>query len=149
MLLEMFGVQVPMTESFSEMARCAIVFEQGSGIAASTPEEARLDQLEIPRNGMQMPSAASLRMARAWLDELKRETENTTGRPWMRPLIGVSAEQEVSFEWWSSNRKLTIYFGPHGTEYIRVWGEDIDSEMDSGDLTSSDDFRQLWNWLRR
>jgi len=32
-------------------------------------------------------------------------------------------------------------------QYIKVWGEDIDDEMEDGFAASSDELTELWKWL--
>jgi hypothetical protein len=53
-------------------------------------------------------------------------------------------EGEPVFEWWSGEKKLTIYFQEHSAEYVKVWGSNVHSEMEDGDLG---DFLPLLQWL--
>ena len=66
---------------------------------------------------------------------------------WTTPLITLSEAGEVVFEWWHNNKKITFYFGENQPEFIKVWGTDIDTEMDSGILTDSWSLTSLWLWL--
>lgn len=151
-MFDLLVTAIPSTQSFTRQQHY-LVCQTASGIAEPSPEVAKLDQLARrvvgwDGHGSPAPSRAAIRFAKAWLDQLKAVTEKC-GRPWTRPLINSSAESEITFEWWSETRKLTVYFTDSGAEYVRVWGSDIDDQMDSGDLTTSDEFRDLWNWLRR
>lgn len=62
------------------------------------------------------------------------------------PHITASSDGEVMLEWWHNGRKLTIYIGEN-VEYIKVWGIDIDSEMEHERLTDPANFAELWTWL--
>lgn len=66
---------------------------------------------------------------------------------WRRPHITLSENGEIVFEWWHGNRKITFYFGDHVAEYIKVWGTDIDTEMDSGVLSDDWTLTSVWLWL--
>ncbi|MEH2596872.1 hypothetical protein V1278_003785 [Bradyrhizobium sp. AZCC 1577] len=66
---------------------------------------------------------------------------------WSSPHITLSENSEIVFEWWHGNKKITLYFGDGEPEYIKVWGTDIDNEMDSGALTDGWNLTSLWLWL--
>lgn len=66
---------------------------------------------------------------------------------WTTPHITLSENNEIVFEWWQGNKKITLYFGEGEPEYIKVWGTDIDDEMDSGPLTDGWNLTSLWLWL--
>jgi hypothetical protein len=66
---------------------------------------------------------------------------------WSSPHITLSENNEVVFEWWQKNKKITFYFGDGEPEYIKVWGTNIDNEMDSGPLTDGWNLTSLWLWL--
>ena len=67
--------------------------------------------------------------------------------PWIQPHISASENGDITFEWWNGPRKLTLYFGDDGVEVIRVWGIDIDNDMEHLHLRSTDDLAPLWAWL--
>lgn len=66
--------------------------------------------------------------------------------PWFAPLINRT-ELEVVLEWWCRNKKLTVYIENNTKTYIKVWGVDIDNEMEEGIISSDQDFVELWKWL--
>jgi hypothetical protein len=66
---------------------------------------------------------------------------------WSSPHITLSEAGEVVFEWWHRNKKITLYFGDGQPEFIKVWGTDIETEMDSGILTDGWPLTSLWLWL--
>jgi len=66
---------------------------------------------------------------------------------WREPLVNLSIDSEIVFEWWHENKKLTVYVLGNNVEYIKVWGTDIDNEMEDGSVTSSPALTDLWKWL--
>ena len=66
--------------------------------------------------------------------------------PWKQPYVSSNENGEVVFEWWSGQRKLTLYIGERRLEYIKVWGPSITTQMADGVLTLGE-FYTLWNWL--
>jgi hypothetical protein len=66
---------------------------------------------------------------------------------WSSPHITLSENGEVVFEWWQHNKKITLYFGESEPEFIKVWGTDIETEMDSGPLTDGWTLTSVWLWL--
>jgi hypothetical protein len=68
-------------------------------------------------------------------------------RSWTSPHISVSESGELVFEWWSDTKKITFYFGDGSPEYLKVWGTDIETEMDSGILTDGWCLTSILLWL--
>jgi hypothetical protein len=66
---------------------------------------------------------------------------------WKEPLINTTCDEEIVLEWWNKNRKLTIYISENRIEYIKVWGPDIDNEMQDGLISSDNTLRELWEWI--
>jgi hypothetical protein len=68
---------------------------------------------------------------------------------WHRPLLNISIENEIVLEWWHKEKKLTIYICPNTIDFIKVWGADMDDEMDDGliDLSDNDAILSLWQWI--
>ena len=66
---------------------------------------------------------------------------------WTSPHITRSEVGEVVCEWWHAEKKLTVYFGETGIEYIKVWGTDIVAEMESGQLDTELELPALRSWL--
>ncbi len=59
----------------------------------------------------------------------------------------TSPEGRIVFEWWNMERKLTIYVGDEGYEYIKVWGSDMDDEMEDGFARNLLEIYPLLSWL--
>ena len=66
---------------------------------------------------------------------------------WDEPLVNISPEQEIVFEWWHYNRKITIYVIQKEIDYVKVVGKDIDNDMEDGSITSTTDMKELWEWI--
>lgn len=68
---------------------------------------------------------------------------------WSTPMINVNDDSDVVLEWWNKNKKLTFYINQSTLDYIKVWGADIDSEMEDGLINSMQDcsIGQLWQWI--
>jgi hypothetical protein len=125
--------------------------QRGSGSAALLAENAQLNRFEALEanwdgRGSLPPCDAAILAAREWLPALYRATTRTAW-PWVAPHITPSDAGEVVFEWWKGQRKITLYFGESNVEFIKVWGPNIATQMDSGELHKSEAFRGLWNWL--
>jgi hypothetical protein len=65
---------------------------------------------------------------------------------WSEPLVNISGS-EIVFEWWYDAKKVTVYFYETNAEFIRVWGADIDNEMEEGVAETNDQIEFLWQWL--
>jgi len=89
-------------------------------------------------------SRLSLRL-RFWISEVNFLISEV-GLPWIQPLINY-VDQEVALEWWNANKKLTIYYSDSTIDYIRVWGPNIKSEMEDGEIINPFSFVALWQWL--
>lgn len=125
--------------------------QRGSGSAALLAETAHLNRLEAleanwDSRGSPPPSDVAILAAREWLPALYRAATRTAW-PWTAPHITPSDAGEVVFEWWKGQRKITLYFGDSVVEFIKVWGPNIGTQMDSGELLTSEAFGGLWNWL--
>ncbi|MFM7888114.1 MAG: hypothetical protein ACKPCM_15805, partial [Pseudanabaena sp.] len=68
---------------------------------------------------------------------------------WSTPLVNVSCDSDVVLEWWNKSKKLTFYINQSSLDYIKVWGSDIDDEMEDGSINSMHDYSigRLWQWI--
>ena len=92
------------------------------------------------------PNSESVGHALIWIEDLYRDTL-TTDTGWSAPHVVLDAHGNVVLEWWEGQKKLTIYVHPGPVEYVKVWGPDIFSEMEDGEVEGVEDRRALWNWL--
>ena len=65
----------------------------------------------------------------------------------LRNVVVLMRTVMSSLEWWEDQKKLTIYVHPETVEYIKVWGPDIFSDMEDGEVEGAEDYRALWRWL--
>lgn len=68
---------------------------------------------------------------------------------WYQPLLNISIDDEIVFEWWHKEKKLTIYVCPNTIDFIKVWGADMDDEMEDGSIYLSKNYAilSLWQWI--
>jgi hypothetical protein len=92
------------------------------------------------------PNREALYRVSLWIEEL-HEDALTTGRGWRDPHVVADAHGNVVLEWWEGRKKLTIYIHPKAVEYVKVWGPDIFSDMEDGEVGGIKDRRALWSWL--
>lgn len=105
----------------------------------------RLDRLESLKDnwdgyGSMSPNKSAVEQARQFLEEIRRNAG------WQAPHISASEAGEIVFEWWSGDRKLTIYIGAESLAYVKSWGPNLEDEMEDGPLTG-DEFLHQWAWL--
>ncbi len=92
------------------------------------------------------PNSESVGHALIWIDDLYRDTL-TTGAGWKTPHVVLDAHGNVVLEWWEGRKKLTIYVYPKTVECVKVWGPDIFSDMEDGEVEGAEYHRTLWRWL--
>lgn len=80
-----------------------------------------------------------------WIIEL-RKISRARKYWWGEPLVNIY-DSEFVFEWWRDGKKVTVYLSETKTEFIKVWGADIDSEMEEGIAETSEQIEYLWQWL--
>ena len=67
--------------------------------------------------------------------------------PWKTPHISATEDGDVLLEWWNKNHKLSLYIGSRKSDFIKIWGPNIESEMEGGGFSVSNVI-PLWDWLR-
>lgn len=92
------------------------------------------------------PAYDAVEYAHRWIYLLYHEVISS-GQKWLDPNITASGEGEVVFEWWQGFKKLTVYVGNQRAEYVKVWGPDINTDMEDGQADSPDMRGLLWKWL--
>jgi hypothetical protein len=66
---------------------------------------------------------------------------------WHPPHLGTEDHGDVEFSWWRGEKTLLISVTGQEIRYLRVWGANIQSEMDEGQDPSDADLVNLWRWL--
>lgn len=109
-------------------------------------EVERLERLDANWDGYgsPKPNADAIKRAVSALPDFISSAEKTGG--WRLPHVAANEGGEVLFEWWKAEKKLTLFIGPDGIDYLRTWGTHIEQDMDDGELAGST-FPTLWAWL--
>lgn len=97
-------------------------------------------------HGAAKPSLPSIIRAKRWIVQIRADVIST-GKPWWRPHVVPDQDGDIVFEWSNGVRTLSAYVSVDAVEYLKVWGSDIDSQMEEGKITSRKDNTSLWNWL--
>jgi hypothetical protein len=100
---------------------------------------------QFKSSALQLPTTTIIR-AEEWLNCLEQVVISSQLR-WLAPLINVSPNDEIVFEWWNGEKKLVIYIEEDSADYIQVWGADIDDEMSDGQANNIEKIDDLWHWL--
>jgi hypothetical protein len=98
---------------------------------------------------LEAQKAAELRQIRTawaqhWLDEQCKQHGIVVPPPYIVP-YDSDDPTEILLEWWKDLRKLSLYLTFGGAWYIKIWGPNIDTEMEEGHIENS--FPELWAWL--
>jgi hypothetical protein len=91
------------------------------------------------------PTQPTLAHAQHLMEELL-DSVISAGHLWFTPFISSDEDGNVTAEWYEEERQLHIQIGENETEYIQVWGTNIDTEMHV-DFLSIDNYLTLWEWL--
>ncbi len=83
--------------------------------------------------------------ASTWLAGFRAAVENGD-LPWKEPHVSGS-DEEIALEWWGARRKLTAFIRGHQVEVLKVWGANIDSEMESVGVGDARAATAIWQWL--
>ncbi|WP_283745865.1 hypothetical protein [Sideroxydans sp. CL21] len=78
-------------------------------------------------------SAKAVANAMALIDQLY-SIATQLNIDWNAPNVTASSLGEVVLEWWNHEKKLTLYVDNEQAQYVKVWGDDIDTEMADGPL---------------
>ena len=62
------------------------------------------------------------------------------------PSISSDGDGYVTAVWYKNERQLHLQIGEHEVEYFKVWGTNIDTEMDVDHL-KPENYLTLWKWL--
>lgn len=93
------------------------------------------------------PDAAAIVRAEALLDGFQRAGAGNDN--WQEPHVSAGQDGEVALEWWGPRHKITVYVSAGSAVCLRVWGPDVDTEMDEIEIQGPADLTNLWDWLNR
>ena len=95
--------------------------------------------------GSKKPNQLTLDHAKFLMVDLL-ETIISTEHSWITPFISSDEDGCVTVEWYEEEQELHLLIGENEAEYLRVWGTNIDTDMDEGFL-NRDNYLMLWEWL--
>lgn len=147
-------------QSFASQTRtmASDVSSPGQAQTAAPAEEQSLDEarqqtydlkfLQAGWNGCdaQPPSETSIDQALRWLVSSYTECKDA-GIRWHKPNISASAEGEVVFEWWSSNRSLLVYVEDDSVTYHKSLSNSGRTEHMHGDAPLGKSQAELLRWF--
>lgn len=105
-----------------------------------------LEQLRVLRGAESTQLSLALTRGGWWMETFS-QLLTVSDQPFFPPHITITPENEVAFEWWSGDKKLTIYAAEGGMQLVRVWGADIFDEMEHALLDSPYKALSTWQWL--
>jgi len=93
-------------------------------------------------------SLASLTVAEAAFAWASAVQQHVADPSLSRANVAIDVEGGPVIEWWRGGRKLTLYVSSRASaDYVKVWGADMNTEMEDGTITSAVAFAKLWQWL--
>jgi hypothetical protein len=96
--------------------------------------------------GAAKPRISSVIGALRWISRMRADAART-GKRWTDPHVVPDENGDIAFEWWNGDRNLVVYVSSRAVEYLKVWGPDVDSQMEDGEARSSEENQALWLWL--
>jgi hypothetical protein len=75
-----------------------------------------------------------------------RAAVSGAGLNWIEP-HRAGPNEEVSLEWWKGKKNLTVFVRGYQTEVIKVWGSNINDEMQEISIDTRDQMVEVWRWL--
>ena len=95
--------------------------------------------------GSQKPTDLTLAHAKGVMSALL-DSVISAGHRCDTPSISSDGDGNVTAVWYKNERQLHLQIGEHEAEYFRVWGTNIDTEMDV-DFLKPENYLTLWEWL--
>lgn len=122
----------------------------------AVPDELRETMVELDALGnllpgwngydVAAPKPGSILRAKKWIRKMYEDVARMEA-PWQDPHVAADENGDVTFEWWSGNKGLTIYVAEQEVTYLKDWGSDIVTEMEDGLVSTAEQRRELWAWL--
>ena len=91
------------------------------------------------------PSELALSNAKRVVKELL-STVLSEGKEVLAPFISYDEDDYITLVWHKGKHELYLEITEDKTQYVTVWGINIDSEMDAG-VPNKDNYLTLWEWL--
>jgi hypothetical protein len=97
--------------------------------------------------GSAKPNPVSIQLAGSSVVGFFDAATKLTEYGWSDPHVSANESGDVVFEWWQGSKKITLYVRPIATDFVLVWGDNMDTEMDEGTIITLENFADIWNWL--
>ena len=95
-----------------------------------------------------MPKHEQYALLQEFVDTILANFRFRAQEEWKKPHQSYTPHDAICLEWWKDARKLTVYANSNmQLDYVKVWGPDMDSDMEVGKIDEWDDFTELWAWL--
>lgn len=91
------------------------------------------------------PTEQILTHARAVIDAFVN-TIISNGHVLLTPFISTDEAGHITVQWNKKPRELHLHITQQETQYLKVWGPNINTEMEEG-ILNSDKYTMLWEWL--
>ena len=91
------------------------------------------------------PTEQTLTHARAVIDAFVN-TIISNGHVLLTPFISTDEAGHITVQWNKKPRELHLHITQQETQYLKVWGPNINTEMEEG-ILNSDKYTMLWEWL--
>jgi hypothetical protein len=137
--IQVIQTQASNTANFSSVELDLILSMKGLNSLRNLPEN-------WDGYGSLKPNQHAIYKASSLLGEMYRQI-NFAHLPWKSPHFSATENGDILLEWWDKNHKLSLYVGPRKSDFIKVWGPDIENEMEEGRFIASNVI-PLWDWLR-
>lgn len=95
--------------------------------------------------GSKKPSEVILSKAHITLESFLYSIVNS-GKLWITPFVSTEEDGSITIQWNCGSHELHIEINEEKTEYIKIWGVNIEHEMHLGILNEKE-FINLWDWL--
>lgn len=96
-------------------------------------------------HGSPKPTDLTLAHAKVVIDRLL-DSVISAGHRCDTPSISSDEDGDVTVAWYGGERQLHLQIGEHEAEFFKVWGTNIDTEMDV-DFLKPENYLTLWEWL--
>ena len=94
--------------------------------------------------GSQKPTVLTLIHAKKVIDAML-DSVISAGYRCDTPSISSDGDGYVTAVWYKNERQLHLQIGEYEAEYFKVWGTNIDTEMDV-DFLKPENYLPLWKW---
>ena len=97
------------------------------------------------KHGLEKPTDLTISHAETVIETLLDLIISADYR-FITPFISGNGDGNVTAIWYHQKRQLHFKIGENEVEYFKVWGTNIDTEMEV-DFLKSEHYLELWKWL--